>query len=68
MEVEEPNPEGGVAIRRKGWLAVSFKIKIEKELDQVNSANLLLMFWCLDNTGTGSLEDGPSWYMVVLGQ
>ena len=31
VEVEEPNPEGGVAIRRKGWLAVCFKIKIKKQ-------------------------------------
>ena len=29
VEVEEPNPGGGIlAIRRKGWLAVSFIIKI----------------------------------------
>ena len=28
VEVEEPNPGGGVTIRRKGWLAVSFIIKI----------------------------------------
>ena len=37
VEVEEPNPGGGVTIRRKGWLAVSFKIKIEKEQKQGGS-------------------------------
>ena len=37
VEVEEPNPGGGLTIRRKGWLAVSIKIKTEKEQKQGGS-------------------------------
>ena len=39
-----------LAFTLEKWkVKIFFKVKVNWKLDQVNSANLLLMFWCLDN-------------------